>query len=106
MPAHDAGLVDVSATTFLGGSTTAPGGYSYGTTPSIIRLSPATGGTAGGTTVTIAGTNLAGTTAVTFGGSAATGVTVLSPTSVRCVTPPRTSGAVTVALISAAGPAS
>ena len=42
---------------------------------------------AGGTSVTITGTNFTGATAVTFGGTAATGVTVVSATSITATTP-------------------
>lgn len=61
-------------------------------------ISPATGGTAGGTAVTIKGTNLAGLTGVTFGGTAATAVVVHDATTVTCVTPAKTAGAVAVVL--------
>lgn len=42
-------------------------------TPTVTSLSPASGGTSGGTTVSVTGTNFAGTTAVKFGGTNATG---------------------------------
>jgi hypothetical protein len=66
-------------------------------------LSPNTGGTAGGTTVTITGTNLGETTGVTFGGTAATDVVKLSETSVTCVTPAKSAGAVNVVITTPAG---
>jgi hypothetical protein len=61
--------------------------------PTISGISPASGTTAGGTAVTVTGTNFAaGATTVTFGGTAATGVVVASSTSLQAVTPARAAG--------------
>ncbi len=54
--------------------------------PTVTGISPVTGPIAGGTTVTITGTNLAGATAVTFGTTAAT-YTVTSATSITATSP-------------------
>ncbi|WP_328391248.1 IPT/TIG domain-containing protein [Nocardia sp. NBC_00416] len=51
-----------------------------------MPISPNQGSTAGGTTVTITGTNLAGATAVRFGAKSAT-ITANTPTSVTSVSP-------------------
>ena len=67
-PAHAPGTVDVAVTT--------PGGTGMGTAlytytppaPTVTSISPTSGTTLGGTTVTITGTDLTGATAVTFGG--------------------------------------
>ena len=64
---------------------------------------PAGGAVAGGTVVTINGTNLTGTTVVTFGGVPATNVTVLSDTSVRCTIPAHPAGAVDLILSTPCG---
>ncbi|MFJ2271908.1 IPT/TIG domain-containing protein [Streptomyces sp. NPDC087849] len=62
-----------------------------------MPISPNQGSTAGGTAVTITGTNLTGTTAVHFGAASATGVTNVSPTQVTAVAPAATGvAAVTV----------
>ena len=45
------------------------------------------GPAAGGTTVTITGTNFASPATVTFGGVAATGVQVVSPTQLTAISP-------------------
>ncbi len=66
--------------------------------PTVTSLAPATGPTAGGTTVTLTGTHLTGTTAVTFGGAPASGVTVVDDSTVTAVAPPHPAGAVDVAL--------
>jgi hypothetical protein len=59
----------------------------------ITSVVPATGGVAGGTVVTLNGTNLDGVTGVTFGGTAGTALTVLSDTQVRITTPAKAAGA-------------
>lgn len=60
--------------------------------PTITSVTPSTGTTAGGTAVSIAGTNLAGATVVTFGGTTATSI-VITDTAITCVTPAKTAGA-------------
>jgi hypothetical protein len=71
--------------------------------PSITSVSPSTGTTAGGTTVTITGSNFTGTTAVTFGGTAATSFTVDSSTQITATTPAGSAGVVAVAVTNADG---
>lgn len=64
--------------------------------PTVTNVSPVAGPLAGGTTVTITGTNLTGAT-VTFGGTAGTNVVVnATGTSLTVVTPARPAGAVSV----------
>lgn len=69
----------------------------------IASITPATGLAAGGTAVTIKGTNLEGVTAVTFGGTAATSVTVVDSNTVTCVTPAKTAGTYSVVLTDDSG---
>jgi hypothetical protein len=59
-------------------------------------VSPNTGTTAGGTSVTIAGANFAPGATVTFGGTAALNVNVTSATSITATTPAHAGGAVSV----------
>lgn len=66
--------------------------YSGGTpgaggAPSISTVSPSTGYVAGGTQITLNGTNMTGVTNVTVGGVACSGVTVDSSTQVRATVP-------------------
>jgi hypothetical protein len=66
---------------------------------SIVSISPTSGDTAGGTSVTITGENFdtgAASTTVTFGGSSATSVTVVNSTTITCDTPSGTAGDVDV----------
>jgi hypothetical protein len=55
----------------------------------VSGTAPAVGPTAGGTQVTVTGTNLTGTTGVTFGNVQGTGLNVQGATSVQVTTPPR-----------------
>lgn len=61
--------------------------------PTVTGISPTSGPTVGGTSVTITGTNLTDATSVTIGGAAATGITVISATSITATTPAGTAGA-------------
>ncbi len=60
--------------------------------PTITGITPSTGSTAGGQSVTITGTNFIGVSAVTFGGTAATTFTVDSATRITAIAPARTAG--------------
>ncbi|MDB5308070.1 MAG: Alkaline phosphatase [Gemmataceae bacterium] len=104
-PAGAAGpAVDVVVTT-PGGVVTATGAYTYAAAPTVTSISPTSGPTAGGTTVTITGTGFTGATAVTFGGTAATSFTVDSDTQITAATPAGAAGAADVAVTTAGGTA-
>lgn len=66
--------------------------FTYAATPTITTVSPASGPTAGGTTVTITGTNFRAGIAVTFGGTAGTGLVFNSATELVVTTPAKTAG--------------
>ena len=59
-------------------------------------MTPNSGSTAGGTAVTITGTNFAAGATVTFGSTAATNVVVVNSTTITATTPAGSAGAVTV----------
>ncbi|MFM7053088.1 MAG: IPT/TIG domain-containing protein, partial [Planctomycetota bacterium] len=96
-PAGTAGAKTVSLTT-PGGTANLTNGFTYGLGPTISSVSPNVGPTAGGTAITITGTNLTGTSSVTVGGNPATSVSVVSATTVTAVTPAGTAGAANVSL--------
>ena len=70
--------------------------YAGCSTPVITGVSPNTGSTAGGTPVTISGTNFFNPSTVTFGGVAATNVVVVSSTTITATTPAHAAGPVNV----------
>lgn len=72
-------------------------------TATITNISPASGPAAGGTVVTITGTNLAGVEGVTFGGTAGTALQRVSNTQIKITTPAKAAAAYTVAVLDDAG---
>ena len=64
--------------------------------PTLTAVSPASGPTAGGTLITLTGTNFIAGAAVNVGGILADQITVVSPTTITARTPAHAAGAVTV----------
>jgi phospholipase C len=101
-PAHAPGTFDILVTSAAGTSAeTAADKFAY-RPPVVTAVNPASGATAGGTTVTITGTDLAGVTAVDFGTLAAASFTVDLATQITAVAPPHAAGVVDI-LVSNAG---
>jgi autotransporter passenger strand-loop-strand repeat protein len=71
--------------------------------PTVTHVDPASGPTAGGTTVTITGTGFTGATGVSFGGTAATSFNVVSATQITAKAPAGTAGTVDLTVATAAG---
>jgi hypothetical protein len=98
-PAHAAGAADVVVT--LGGQSSATNPsdqftYIAPPPPTVTGLSPTSGPTAGGTAITITGTNFDATAAVAVGGTPASGVSVISDTQITATTPAHAPGAADV----------
>jgi hypothetical protein len=74
-----------------------------GAPPTVKKLNPKKGPAAGGTSVTITGTNFAGVKAVKFGGKEAIGFTVNSLTSITATSPAGTTGKVDVTVTTTNG---
>jgi hypothetical protein len=72
-------------------------------TARVDSITPAAGGTAGGTVVTIRGSNLEGASGVTFGGVAGTAFSLQKDGSLRVTTPATTAGAKNVVVQDDAG---
>ncbi len=64
--------------------------------PTVSGVTPSSGVTAGGTSVTITGTGFVSGATVTFGGTAATSVTVVNATVITATTPAKAAGVVNV----------
>ena len=64
--------------------------------PTVTSVSPNTGSAAGGTAVTITGTNFAAGATVTFGAAAAANVTLVNGTTITATSPAGTTGQVAV----------
>ena len=102
-PAHAAGAVNVVVTT-PGGSSINAVTFTYEAppAPAFDTLSPATGPTTGGTSVTIYGINFLGASSVTFGGTAATIVSVTG-TEITVTSPAHAAGEVNVVVTTPGG---
>ncbi|GAB4323660.1 MAG: hypothetical protein Kow0010_05130 [Dehalococcoidia bacterium] len=101
-PAHTAGPVGVIVTTPAGTSNTDVTFTFTGAGPTITSISPTSGPTAGGTTVTVTGTNFLGATQVTIGGTAVS-FTIHSATSISFVTPAKSAGTVDIRVTTPSG---
>ena len=69
----------------------------------FLSITPATGPIAGGTVVTIKGTNLGGASGVTFGGVAGTDFDVVDEDTIKVTTPATTAGAKNVVIADDSG---
>ena len=85
-PAHSPGGVPITVTT-PGGTDTSRTSYYYATPLAVTGVSPASGSTAGGNTVTITGTDLTDTSMVYFGSVGTVNFTVDSDTQITAIAP-------------------
>ena len=98
-PAHPSGATSVVVSNSDGQSDTLTNAFTYATSnppPTISKISPASGTTAGGTSVTITGAGFLSGAGVKVGGTSATGVTVVSSTSITATTPSHSAGTASV----------
>lgn len=106
-PSGTAGTVDVTATTAAGTSATSSADqFTYLGAPTVTAISPASGPTAGGTTVTISGTGfVAGTTGTSFkfGSTAGTQVSCSDANTCTVISPARSAGTVDIKATTAGG---
>ena len=96
-PAHASGLVDVQVTN-ENGSDQLLDAFTYHDAPDLTGVTPDSGPMAGGTAVTLSGsdfTSVGGTT-VHFDGLNASGVQVVNDTTITCTTPAHAAGLVDV----------
>jgi hypothetical protein len=97
--ASTAGAVDVVVMNPDVQTATRSSGFTYTTTPpapTVTAVSPNSGSTPGGTSVTITGTNFVATPAVTFGGSNATAEAFVNSTTLTATVPAHSAGLVDV----------
>jgi hypothetical protein len=105
-PADTAGTIDVTVVGPGGTSATNSSDrytYTAAPAPAVTAVSPNAGTTAGGTAVTITGTNFSGASAVSFGGVAATAFVVNSDTSISATSPSQAAGTVDVIVTTPTG---
>jgi streptogramin lyase len=103
-PAGTPGPVDVTVVTAGGTSATSPADrFGYVAGPSVTGISPATGSLAGGTAVTIMGSDLANAVAVEFGANAVTSFISDTPTQIVVIVPAGMTGTVDVIVVTPGG---
>ena len=102
-PAHAAGAVNVTITNPDTQSGTLTNGYTYNSGPLVTQIAPSVGPLAGGTAVTITGTNFVSGATVSIGGTAATGVTFVNSTTLTAVTPAHASTSANVVVTNSDG---
>jgi hypothetical protein len=108
-PAQASGTVDITVTTPTSTSSTGSADhftYNNASAPTVTSVTPSSGTTAGGTLVTIFGTNLAAATSVTFGGTAATIIANYGSTAVIAKSPAHAVGTVDIQVTTAGGTSS
>lgn len=106
VPGHNPGTVAVRVVGAYGTSdATTAANYTYAARPApqVTAVSPATGSVAGGTRVTIRGTQLSGALAVTFGRTSGTSLTVVSSTELVVTAPAHAAGPVNVTVLTPSG---
>ena len=95
------GAVDVSVTDLYSQVGTALSAYTYRGAPIVSSVSPSSGALAGSTLITITGSGFYTGALVSVGGSACTSVTVISPTSITCLTASHGAGATAIVVTNA-----
>lgn len=97
VPAHSNGTVSVKVTTSDGSSSELAGAFTYTNSSSSIKsISPISGPAAGGTQITISGSNFQPGASVSIGGYDATSVNVGSSTMIQAITPAHSPGSASV----------
>ena len=99
-PSHASGQVNIVVTNPGGQSVTVTNGFTYASAPapSVTNITPNSGSTAGGTSVTITGSAFASGATVSIGGVAATNVNFVNSTTITATTPAHAAGTVNIAV--------
>lgn len=97
-----AGSVTVTVTTV--GGIASGFTYTYLDVPTIVSITPTSGPTTGGQSLTVSGTNFSTTTSVTIGGTSAS-FGVINSTTLAVITPAGIAGAVDLVVITTSGSA-
>ena len=77
--------------------------FTYVAVPTVSGVSPNTGSTAGGTSVTITGTGFISGATVAFGSTAASSVTIISATQITATSPAESAATVNVTVVTPNG---
>jgi phosphatidylinositol-3-phosphatase len=106
-PAHASGQVNVVVINPGGQSATSTNGFTYAAAqtqpPTVTSVTPASGTTAGGTSITISGSGFAAGATVAVGGTSATNVVVSNSTTITATTSAHAAGSVDVVVTNSNG---
>src|SRR5262249_42715773 len=104
-PPESAATVHITVTTSAGTSPTSSADqFTYqAASPTVTNVSPNSGPTSGGTTVTITGTNFVPGSSVSFGSLPASSVTYVSSTQLMAVSPAESTGTVDIKVTTGGG---
>jgi hypothetical protein len=105
VPPAPAGTVDVTVVNYGGSSSHGSADhfiYTAAPVPSVTQVTPTSGPIAGGTTVTVVGSNFTGATAVHFGGLTAS-YSINSDTSITTTAPAHAAGTVDIVVLAYSG---
>jgi hypothetical protein len=108
-PPGTAGTVDITITTPSGTSSTGSADhytYTGSAVPTVTAVSPSSGGSSGGTAVTLTGTGFTSAAGVYFGSVAAVAFSVISDTSLVAVAPPEPAATVDITVTNNIGTSS
>ncbi len=100
---HASGAVSVTVTNADTQSVTLPTGYIYIPAPTVTGVAPGSGPTAGGTAITVTGTNFLAGATVDIGGSNCGTVVVVNSTTITCTTTAHATGTETVTVTNSDG---
>lgn len=103
LPAHAPASTDIVVTNTDGKSVTYSGGYTYQLAPGVTGASLSFGPLAGGSSITISGSNFKSGAIVVIGNNLCTSVAVSSSSSLSCVTPAHSAGSVDISVTNSDG---
>ena len=102
-PSGISGMADIIVTNTDGQSVILASGFTYQNAPTITSISPSTDNPAGGTPITITGSDFLTGATVNIGTNPCSNIVIVSPTRITCTTPAGTVGVVDITVTNTDG---